>query len=75
MSVILRDLRTGDSFNILTFSNDVKYYSRNGSLAVTNETVGPAVAFVQALEATGGRAQNIPDYYGIERWNAFSKLF
>ncbi|TMS02933.1 Inter-alpha-trypsin inhibitor heavy chain H5 [Larimichthys crocea] len=51
---ILRDLRPGDRFNIISFSNKIKVWQPNRLVEVTPLTVRDAKKFIFTLATTGG---------------------
>ncbi|KAM8882982.1 inter-alpha-trypsin inhibitor heavy chain H5 [Synchiropus picturatus] len=56
---ILRDLRPGDRFNFISFSNKIKVWKPNGLVQVTPLNVRDAKKFIYMLMPTGGT--NIDD--------------
>lgn len=51
---ILRDLRPGDNFNFVSFSNKIKVWQPNGLVPVTPLNVRDAKKFIYTLMPTGG---------------------
>lgn len=56
---ILRDLRPGDRFNIISFSNKIKVWQPNRLVEVTPLTVRDAKKFIFTLATTGGQNSTI----------------
>ncbi|XP_077991455.1 inter-alpha-trypsin inhibitor heavy chain H4-like isoform X2 [Glandiceps talaboti] len=54
MKSILADMRPGDMFNIVTFSNDVRKWLQNGLVPASHENVYAANWFINHLSANGG---------------------
>ncbi len=51
---ILRDLRPGDRFNFISFSNKIKVWQPNRLVPVTPLSVRDAKKFIYTLATTGG---------------------
>uniref|UniRef100_A0A3Q0R3G5 Inter-alpha-trypsin inhibitor heavy chain 5 n=1 Tax=Amphilophus citrinellus TaxID=61819 RepID=A0A3Q0R3G5_AMPCI len=51
---ILRDLRPGDNFNFVSFSNKIKVWQPNGLVPVTPLNIRDAKKFIYMLMPTGG---------------------
>lgn len=51
---ILRDLRPGDRFNFISFSNKIKVWQPNRLVPVTPLTIRDAKKFIFMLMPTGG---------------------
>lgn len=53
MSTILADLREGDHFNIITFSDQVHTWKRGRTVRATRQNVRDAKEFVRRIIAEG----------------------
>lgn len=53
MSTILADLREGDHFNIITFSDQVRTWKRGRTVRATRQNVRDAKEFVRRIIAEG----------------------
>lgn len=56
---ILRDLRPGDRFNFISFSNKIKVWQPNRLVPVTPLNVRDAKKFIYTLATTGGETNRI----------------
>ncbi|KAJ8257260.1 hypothetical protein GJAV_G00183680 [Gymnothorax javanicus] len=53
MNTILSDLREGDHFNIITFSDKVHTWKKGGTVQATRQNIGEAKEFVKKINADG----------------------
>lgn len=53
MNTILGDLREGDQFNIITFSDKVQTWKRGRTVRATRQNVRDAKDFVRSISAEG----------------------
>lgn len=53
MNTILGDLREGDHFNIITFSDKVQTWKRGRTVRATRQNVRDAKDFVRSISAEG----------------------
>lgn len=71
MSAILADLREGDHFNIITFSDQVRTWKRGRTVRATRQNVRDAKEFVKRIIAEGCESKvmeqklTVPSYLGI----------
>lgn len=56
---VLKDLHEGDRFNILKFSEVVKYY-KDSMVYANKKSIDDAKEYVVSLSATGGTCQSLP---------------
>jgi Ca-activated chloride channel homolog len=54
MIEILDDLHPTDTFNIVSFGTDIRYFNNESCVLATSANVGNAKTFISSLEADGG---------------------
>ncbi len=54
MVTILRDLRPGDLFNIIYFSDYLRWWSADAMMEVSEDNIKDAEEFVMQIDASGG---------------------
>lgn len=54
MKTILKDLKPGDIFNMVTFSSDVSQWKPESLQVSTHQNIVEATNFIDAIKADGG---------------------
>lgn len=63
---MLDDLHASDTFNVIAFSTDIRYFNNVTCLLATSANIGNAKTFVASLEASGGLCIDI-EMCGLHR--------
>jgi hypothetical protein len=56
---VLDELHPSDTFNVVSFGNDIRYFNNESCVLATSANIGNAKTFMTSLEATGGEPSPI----------------